>query len=233
MTTPEYFTLDDPKSDRLYAQGDPSVPLQYKQLTCSAEERHNREVGAGPIAWAVNHNDRDAWMITAAACGWIIHASLIDEFAKNGITGYRLRPATVRFRDGYLSRDYSELIVVGWAGVAKPESGIRLLTECPGCRRKTYSELENADLAIDWGQWSGEDFFVVWPLPMIYLITKRVADLLDRLKVKHYSLGTLKAREKKPGSARRSAAGGFLVGRLSRTMPEDVAIKYGRPLGLE
>jgi hypothetical protein len=172
-------------------------------------------------------------MITAVGCGWVVHASLIEEFEKHEITGYRLRPATVRFRDGYLSKDYSELVVVGWAGVARPESGIRLLTECPGCMRRTYSDLENVDLAIDWSQWSGEDFFVVWPLPMIYLLTKRVADMLNRFKVKHYSLGTLERYAKRPGSTRTPAAGAISVGRLSLTMPEDVAIKNGRPLGLE
>jgi hypothetical protein len=79
----------------------------------------------------------------------VIHSRLHEQFAKRGITGYRLRPATVRFRDGHVSQDYSELIVTGWAGVAPPESGIELTDACTGCGYKKYSALPNPEKTCD------------------------------------------------------------------------------------
>ena len=148
---------------------------------------------------------------------------LADKLSENGITGFRLRPATVRFRNGVVSNDYSEFIVTGWAGVARPESGVCLTFACPGCGYKKYSGFDDATLAIDWDQWTGEDIFMLWPLPKIRLVTSRVIDFLKQHQVKSYSVSTLDD----------FAGGGFTVGALSEFMPADLAAKYGRPLGIE
>ena len=158
----------------------------------------------------------------------VVHARLVEEFEKRGFTGYRLRPATVRFRDGYLSQDYSELVVTGWAGVAPPESGIELQEACGACGYKKYSSLKEPGKLIDWTQWTGEDFFMVWPLPKYVMVTKRVADALVELGVKGYELQNMLEREQ-----RFSNDYGFSVGALSEYLPADLAAKYGRPLGLE
>ena len=89
------------------------------------------------LALEVQHRKHDETLI-AYGMKRVIHASLAEQFAKRGLSGYRLRPATVRFRDGVLSKDYLQLIVTGWAGVARHESGIRLLEECSGCPHKKY-----------------------------------------------------------------------------------------------
>jgi hypothetical protein len=52
-------------------------------------------------------------------CG--VHESLIEAFEKEGFTGYRLEPATVRFRDSRISTEYREFLVTGWAGMVSPE----------------------------------------------------------------------------------------------------------------
>jgi len=179
----------------------------------------------------VRHAHRDQWMIWLAAGGVLfVHGELLAEFEKKRISGYRTRPATVRFKDGYESKDYAELVVVGWAGVARPESGIRLLEICPCCHLRRYSGLENAELAIDWSQWSGEDFFVLWPLMDRTLITPRVAELLKLQKVKSYRLASLAMWEnrKLPESLR-----GFTIPRISVCMPEDVARRIGGSSGLD
>ena len=139
----------------------------------------------------MRHSRKDEWVIEASLEGLVIHARLIEEFEKLGFTGYRLKPATVRFRDGYLSGEYSELVVTGWAGVAPPESGIELTEACGGCGYKHYTSLKNPEHLIDWSQWTGDDFFIVWPLPRYVLITKRVADALAGLQVKSYRLKSL------------------------------------------
>src|SRR5262249_44338572 len=127
--------------------------------------QHRWYLPRADLAFEVKHNQRDQWLVFGLFEGIVIHRNLVDEFERRGFTGYRLRPATVRFPDGYLSHDYSELVVTGWAGVAPPESGIELIEACGGCGYKKYSSLKNPERLIDWSQWTGEDFFIVWPLP--------------------------------------------------------------------
>ena len=79
-----------------------------------------------------------------------------------------------------------------------------------------------------------KDFFIVWPLPLYTLVTNRVADALKSLNVKSYQLSSLRMLEQRfiPTSLLPSH-GGFTVGALSGFMPDDIAIKYGKPAGLE
>jgi hypothetical protein len=221
----EYFHLDRPASDRLSAFD--SVDEPYEVSLCPATSgmsQHRSIRRIHDLELEVKHRKRDELMIWALF-GRVVHASLVAEFEKRGFTGFRLRPASVRFRDGYLSHDYYELIVTGWAGLARPESGIRLLEDCPGCGYKKYSGLEDAARLIDWSQWTGDDFFIVWPLPAFTLITARVAETLQSLAVKSYVLGSLRSRELREKPERLRAHFGFSVGRLSQFMPEDVAVQ--------
>jgi len=166
-------------------------------------------------------------MIWGWTGGCAVHESLLAEYEQEGFTGYRTKPATILFRDGQESNEYREFIVTGWAGVASRESGVQLLEECPGCFRRQYSAIKDYDRLIDWDQWTGEDFFIVWPMPRFALVTKRVSAWLKRRKVKSFSLSRL---EDIPDIV---ANLGFTVVSLSESIPEDLAIKYGGPLGLE
>jgi hypothetical protein len=132
-------------------------------------------------------------------------------------------PATIRFRDGSESQDYCEVVVTGWAGLAGSGSGIHITEECPACGRKKYSALMDPSQLIKWSQWTGDDFFIVWPIPLFILITERVAEYLKTSKAKSYSLT----------SAQKIQGQGFTPGWLSELMPEDLAVKYGCPLGIE
>jgi hypothetical protein len=228
----EYFRLHGPPSDRLSAFDTVEDPYEVSLCPVTSGIHQHRSIRRrGDLALEVKHRKRDQLMIWSFSQP-VVHASLLAEFAARGFTGYRLRPAAVRFRDGYLSQDYQELCVTGWAGLARPESGIRLLEDCPGCSYRKYSGLEDASRLIDWSQWTGADFFIVWPMPGYLLITRRVADLLASLAVKSYGLDTLSNRGESSVQARIRRLG-FTVGRLSQVFPEDLAEKYGSPLGLE
>ncbi len=227
----EYFHLRESGSERLLAMFENGVPPARQNLPpCQFTARHNNSRRVGELALEVKHALSDQMMISSWFHDWVVHESLLAEFEKRGISGYMTRPATVRFRNGLLSKEYRELIVVGWAGIARPESGIHLIEECPGCGRKKYSSLEDATRLVDWSQWTGEDFFKVWPLTGYPLITKPVANLLETLKVKSYKLDDLRHVEFRKDLLGR---GGGSPEPLSYTLPEDLAIKYGRPLGLE
>jgi len=134
-------------------------------------------------------------------------------------------PATIRFRDGSESQQYWELVVTGWAGIAPTESGIHVAQECPACGRKNYSALTDPSQLIDRNQWTNEDFFIAWPLPVWIFITERVAEYLNASSAKSFSLIRQTELEGHPS--------GSAPGNLLWYMPEEFAVKYGRPLGLE
>ena len=226
----EYFRLEVAESRRLLARDTRENPYEY--TLCPATSGQNQHRGArrtGTFQLEVSHNKRDHWIIADWFGHMVMHARLLEEFAKRGFTGYRLQPATVRFRDGHLSHDYSELIVTGWAGVAPPESGIELVVACGGCGHKKYTTLKHPEHLIDWSQWTGEDFFIVWPLGSYKMITRRVADALAELKVQSYRVDSMIH----PRPQRFTFNFGYSAGALSSVLPEDLAIRYGRPLGLE
>ena len=226
----EYFRLTSPKSDRLWA------------VTCAGSDDQevslcpSSDLTRGDVHWdgqrlrtnlivSLKHNRRDELVIWGWFDECLVHKTVLAEFKALGLSGYRLKPAKVRFLDGRVSTDYSQLVVVGWAGLAPEESGIHLVKRCPSCLCAEYSGLANPEKLVDFLRWTGDDFFVVWPLPRYLLITARVADFLRARKINSFSL-------QKPDTAW-SHYGGFTVGRLSSSMPDDIALKYGEPLGIE
>jgi hypothetical protein len=220
-----YFNLHRPETERFFADDMQGAPTEERRTRwCTAGTRHlaeNRRVS--DLALEVKHNDRNEIIIWPWLGTCVLHKRLVTEFSRHKLTGYRLREATIRFRDGVVSSDYRELVVTGWAGVARPESGVRVLKSCPACRWKKYTGLRAPEQLIDWTQWTGDDFFMVWPLPNFVLITERVAELLLSLGARSFELRSLD----------QVGCDGFTVGRLSNFLPEDLALRYGGPLGLE
>jgi hypothetical protein len=225
-----YYNFTYPSSERLMADFNKAFGEREKSPcpTSPAHDGGHRRVG--PLYLEVKHDYRDELIIWAWGQGCAVHERILKKFEKEGFTGYRVKPATVSFRDGTTSTGYHELIVTGWAGVASPESGMRLLEDCPACFGKEYSAITNFEKVIDWNQWTGEDFFVVWPMMGYKLITERVAQFLLANSVKSFRL------ERGFEELERDSIISKLnipAGRLSLYFPADLAIKYGKPLGLE
>jgi hypothetical protein len=81
----------------------------------------------------VRHNKRDRriiWSFGHDHC--IFHEQVVRDMQRQGFNGFSARSAKVRFCDGILSDEYQRVRVTGWGGVARVESGIRLLADCPG-----------------------------------------------------------------------------------------------------
>lgn len=110
--------------------------------------------------------------------------------------------------------------------MARPESGILPTERCEFCHATRYSGLSDAKHLIDWAQWTGEDFFTVWPLPNLVLITEKVAELLLKLRVKSFTLRGFEDIDPVIWTT------GISPGRLSNHFPTDFASKYGTPVGL-
>ena len=117
MTT--HYILDDPASRTLAADDAEDVPPELEWWQCPLNPGHKGWRRLSDLALEVQHRKHDETLI-ASRTERVIHTSLAEQFEKRGLSGYRLRPATVRFRDGVLSTDYWELIVTGWAGNCAP-----------------------------------------------------------------------------------------------------------------
>ena len=89
----------------------------------------------------VGHNRRSEHLIWPWVRGCLIHDELVAELEAIGATGYRLKPGSVRFRDGRVSKEYRELVITGWAGVARPESWLKPIQRCPNCHYVKYGFL--------------------------------------------------------------------------------------------
>ncbi len=227
----DYFYLHGPGSRRLTASDTVEDGQEVRVCPSTSGMSQHRSIRrTQDLALEVSHRKREELMIWSID-GLVMHNRLLDEFERKGFTGLRRRPATVRFRDGYLSMDYSEAIVTGWGGHARVESGIRLTEECAGCGSRRYTGLEDSSELIDWKQWSGDDFFIVWPLPNYRMITSRVADELASLGIRSYHLGSPSDLERRAQPDGLSV--GYSVGPVSEHLPEDVALKYSNAYGLE
>ena len=219
----EYFRLEQPTSVAPLAEQIAEAADWEISVCPTAEfEHYDGHRLKSDLAVKVSHNRKNELLIWAWVRGCLVHEKLIAELDAMGATGYRLKPGSVRFRDGSVSNEYRELVVTGWGGVASPESGLKPIERCLDCHYVRYGFLPHPEKLMDWSQWTGEDFFVIWPMPGMILITGRVADLLRRLKARSYTVG-------RPSRS----WGGPVVGRLSASMPEDLAQKYGEPLGIE
>jgi len=124
----------------------------------------------------------------------LVHEDLIRALRKEAFSGFELRDATVRFRDGSVESElYKELIVTGWGGRARPESGIRLLRQCPRCGTRWYTDRTRPEFVFNEAEWDRSDFFRIWPLPPTYtMVTDRLASWLQENKISLFSCETLK-----------------------------------------
>lgn len=202
---------------------------QWRFQPCPINGKHKlQSERVNELHHFLRHNRRDEHLIWGAEIA--VHASVVEKFEKEGFTGFRTKPAKVTFLDGTTSDEYREFIVTGWTGAVRPESGMRVLESCPGCLWKNYGPIDDFTQIIDWDQWTREDFFIVWPLTGQKLCTERVAKWLEASGVRSFCLGRgFELLEKRKDRL----DFGIPRGPLSDYLPEDLAIKYGRPLGLE
>ncbi len=105
---------------------------------------------------------------------------------QEGMTGFDLKPVHVELTDGVqlVEPTLWEVVVTGWAGLAPPESGVRLLDFCQYCGYRRYSCFTHPERLIAQGAWDGSDFFMVWPLPRFIFVSERVVTLIQREKLR-------------------------------------------------
>ena len=142
------------------------------------------------------------------------------------VSGFEIRPVRARFEGSNKAPPTLwELVVTGWAGMAKPQSGILLdaSSSCLECGYLHYTSLQNPEELIDTRCWDGNDMFMLWPMPTSLFVTDRVIAILQE----HHLTGT---RHIHISELRKTD--GFTPGRLRYYMPEDRAKALGNPLGI-
>ncbi|MDP3025407.1 MAG: hypothetical protein Q8O10_07705 [candidate division Zixibacteria bacterium] len=121
----------------------------------------------------------------------LINERVIKIFKENKLTGYSLRPVTIkrikRFK-GNLSTipKFWELVITGKGGYAHPNSGIKLKDECKACGSKTYSAYEHG-IIVDEKNWDGSDFFRIIEWPRI-LVIEKVKQIIENYKITNVEL---------------------------------------------
>ncbi|MBN2582702.1 MAG: hypothetical protein JXL80_06505 [Planctomycetes bacterium] len=198
---------------------------ELEQVLCPANEGHRgpgRPLSDLNVIWRGKKVPDILWT-------WLSECLLTEHslelFRSKGFTGFDVKPVKASFpRAEQKPTRLWELVLTGWAGMAPPESGIRITEKCDACGYRRYSGCDNPDKLIAVSQWDGSDFFMVWPLPRYIWVTQRVVDTIREYRLKGAVL-------KRPEELSFSSSG-FGPGRLIDWMPEERARELGKPLGI-
>jgi hypothetical protein len=218
MTNAENDNFDG----RFLAKWDDEVSLE--QIMCPVNPHHRRGgKRVSELSVVLPHrNVHDIVWTWLSDC--LLQDHVLKLFGEAEFTGFDVRPVKARFSQ---SSDKPpmlwELRVVGWGGLAPPESGVQLVEKCDACGDLEYSGTDQPELILDERQWDGSDFFFVWPLPRFIFVTDRVAELVH----KHNLTGV---RLIEPRSLEPIRGAG--PGRLHYYLPESRAHELGDTLGI-
>lgn len=206
-------------------------------IVCPVDPEHRKRIRKLDITMHVvlpNREPED--FIGLAGEGLLLQDHVADLFREHQITSFHVEPVVARFEKKDNSRKPPRLWLlrpVGWGGVAPPESGVRILVNCPGCGYLKYHSYEDPSKFIDPQQWDGSDLFFVWPFPAFIFATDRVADLMQNhglrgAVVRDYVTAlTERQLPDLPDHLRTCSPG-----RLRHWLPEPRAREIGEPLGI-
>jgi hypothetical protein len=202
-----FFRLGPPDSDEENAiYGDPAWEAQFglaewsetvkdslPQILCSINPMHRR-AGARSVDLRII---LPSWNVADFVWTWqnecLVTGRVLRLLEAKGLTGFEPHAVGVDSVRGKRPTDSAEspmlweLKVIGSGGDARPESGIRLIKQCPGCGLVRYSSFTNGIL-VDETQWDGSDFFTVNGYPRYLLVTEAVRDAIVEHHLKNCAL---------------------------------------------
>jgi hypothetical protein len=113
----------------------------------------------------------------------LIKHDVVRMFSELKLTGFSTRSAEVIAKGKKSALAYEEFVLTGWAGVAKPASGVHVTYRCDVCGHTEYSGVTDWSNLVDWAQWDGSDFFMVWPLPRFIFVIGSAVEKLEALRL--------------------------------------------------
>ena len=174
------FILKSPNNSNFLGEYHSSV--SFNTINCLKKPGHQRagkRVGQLSISLperAMKHSFAWTWY-----SDFLVSETVIRKFISSSLTGFETQPVEVWRKGVLIDHDFKQLIITGWGGIARKESGVRLLEECPACGFLRYSAVTNWQELIDWNMWDGSDFFMVWPLPRFIFITEKASSIIQQL----------------------------------------------------
>lgn len=218
MPQPSFYELSSPESTRKCAEW-VHDEMQVERIVCTLGSDGHRRGGKRLTDLSVTLPRgavQDFVWTWYSEC--LIQDRVLTILRDNNLSGFDVKPVKARFKDSDPGSQPPaklwELVLTGWAGLASAESGIRLREFCDGCSYAVYTGLQSPEKLINVASWDGSDFFMVWPMPNYVFVTDRVVDVIRKNKftgVKIRAANDLQTTE------------GHIPGRLSHSMPEDLA----------
>ena len=209
--------LDMPKNDERIE----IVPksLKWDPIHCKEVPDHAR-TGAriGHLQLIAPAKPQDFYWTWYSDC--IVTVKVKQAILDAKLTGCEFQPTKVLGHNGL---ELWELRLLGWGGMAPRTPGIHLLERCPTCRYLHYSCWADASQIVDWNQWDGSDFFMVWPLPRYIFISEKALAFFESNRFS--GLKIARATEF-------NCESGLSPGRLSEWMPQERAYMLGRRLDI-
>ena len=114
---------------------------------------------------------------------FVLRDSVFAALSRAGLTGWLRNPVRIRQESGRVDETFGELWINGFAGIAGPHSGCRLIWRCRTCGDTHYEPGFVVAKGFDESQWDGSDFFTFWPLANYRFCTDRAKRVLEGFHV--------------------------------------------------
>jgi hypothetical protein len=109
----------------------------------------------------------------------IVSGEVAESFRRVGFSGVGFPPVELySSTETPFGRESFEVRANGWGGCAPADSGVRIMQECPYCKRRVFSGYTRPERIFDLEAWDGSDVFLIWPLPRYIMVTGRVRELI-------------------------------------------------------
>ena len=173
-----FWVLSPPQAERrlaVWAKGEVDVSTKK----CPVNAAHTRMGDRSPKLSVVLPAAPAQQLVWTWHGELLVQQMVVTMLREQGFGTFELRNAKARLPSGIAGAPtFSEFVVKGWGGIARPESGIELIEHCEHCGTTKYSALTHPEHLIDPLQWDGSDIFIVWPLPKFIFVTDRLRHFL-------------------------------------------------------
>jgi hypothetical protein len=174
------------------SRGTWNASVDFESVGCSSFPDHQRagsRIGSLSVDFKESFEEEDFLWTWYSEC--LLKTKIANRLSVAGLTGFEIKVAKVTSHSRVVSEMYSEFALIGWGGVASKDSGVKITQTCPTCGMLTYSGVSNWRKLVDWGEWDGSDFFMIWPLPRYIFVTNRAVQTMKQMNLSGVSFKPL------------------------------------------